>query len=121
MKYFAFLPVVLAIAACENSGASYSPIVDGPKGANYQNDLAECQALAASKPIVDGDTTGAVAVGVAGGAATSAIINDSSDDLGRAAAVGALAAITADAVSKTEARKNIVINCMRGRGHNVIG
>ncbi|MEY8840059.1 glycine zipper family protein, partial [Cribrihabitans sp. XS_ASV171] len=59
--------------------------------------------------------------GAATGAATSAILNDSSDDLGRAAAAGALVGVTANAIQKTQNQEVIVRNCMRGRGYNVVG
>lgn len=121
MSRFIILPLVLAVSACSNSGAGYQPVVDGPKGESYNADLAACQSLAASQPAVDGNTAGAAAAGAVGGAATSAIINDSSDDIGRAAAVGLLAGLTGDAVRKNSQRESIIKNCMRGRGHNVVG
>lgn len=121
MKHFVLPAILLLTAACENSGANYRPVVDGPTGPAYESDLAACQSLAASQPTVDGNTAGAAAAGAVGGAATSAIWNDSSDDLGRAAAIGALAAVTGDAVRKNNQREAVVKNCMRGRGHNVVG
>lgn len=121
MKPFVLLPVALCAAACANSGANYEPVVDGPKNANYYADLNACQSLAASQPAVDGTTAGAAAVGAVGGAATNAIWNDSSDNIGEAAAIGALAAVTGDAVRKNNQREAVVKNCMRGRGHNVVG
>lgn len=114
------LVLILALGACANAGANYQPVVDGPKGPAYEADLADCQALAASQPTVDGNTAGAAATGAVGGAATSAILNDTSDDIGRAAAVGIIAGLTADQVRKNNKREAIVKGCMRGRGHKVI-
>lgn len=121
MKYFFLLPVTLAVTACANSGANYEPVVDGPKGPTFYADLNACQSLAASQSTVDGNTAGAAAVGAVGGAATNAIWNDSSDNIGEAAAIGAIAAVTGDAVRKNNQREAIIKNCMRGRGHNVVG
>ncbi|WP_233421961.1 glycine zipper family protein [Ruegeria profundi] len=120
-KFSLILPACLAIAACTNVGANYVPIIDGPVGPNYQSDLANCQALARTQGTVDGRTAGAAAVGAAGAAATTAIIQDSSDNLGRAAAAGALVGAGASAINNTQNQEVIVRNCMRGRGYNVVG
>ncbi|MGI9370310.1 MAG: glycine zipper family protein [Ruegeria sp.] len=120
-KFFLILPAIALASACANSGANYQPVIDGPVGPNYSSDLAQCQNLAASQASVDGSTAGSAAIGAAGAAATSAIINDSSDDLGRAAAAGALVGASADAIKKNQNKEVIVRNCMRGRGYNVVG
>lgn len=121
LKTLAAVPLVALIAACSNVGANYTPVIDGPVGPNYNADLAQCQQLAASQATVDGSTGVAAATGAGLGAASSVIINDNSDDLGEAAAVGALAGVTANAIQKTQNRETIVKNCMRGRGYNVVG
>ncbi|MEP2783064.1 MAG: glycine zipper family protein [Pseudoruegeria sp.] len=110
-----------ALAACSNSGANYQPVIDGPLGPNYGADLAACQALAASQPAVDGSTAGAAATGAGVAAASSVIFNDNSDNLGEAAAVGALVGATGNAIQKNQQKEVIVRNCMRGRGYNVVG
>ncbi len=109
------------IAACANSGANYTPVIDGPVGGNYNYDLSQCQSLAASGATVDGSTAGATAAGAGLGAASSVIWNDNSDNLGRAAAVGAVAGLTSNAIQKNADRESIVKNCMRNRGYNVVG
>jgi len=115
------IPAICVVGACTNSGASYQPVIDGPVGPNYNADLAQCQQLAASQASVDGTTAGNAAIGAAGAAATTAIIQDSSDNLGRAAAAGALLGAGADVISKNQNKEVIVRNCMRGRGYNVVG
>ncbi|WP_155147350.1 MULTISPECIES: glycine zipper family protein [Alphaproteobacteria] len=120
-KSFLILPVLMLAGACANTGANYQPVIDGPVGPNYSNDLAQCQQLAASQAAVDGSTAGNAAIGAAGAAATTAIIQDSSDNLGRAAAAGALLGAGADVYAKNQNREVIVRNCMRGRGYNVVG
>ncbi len=121
LKTLVALSLIGGLAACENSGANYSPVIDGPVGQNYNVDLAQCQQLAASQPTLDSDTAGAVAVGAGTAAVGSVIVNDNSDDLGDAAAVGAIAGLTGDLFSKNAQRESIVKNCMRGRGYNVVG
>ena len=120
-KLSLILPAILAVGACTNVGANYQPIIDGPIGPNYQSDLANCQALARSRPTVDGNTAGAAAIGAAGAAGTKAIIDDSASDLGRAAVAGALVGAGASAIQNTQNQEVIVRNCMRGRGYNVVG
>ena len=120
-KFSLILPAVLTVGACMNVGANYQPIVDGPAGANYNADLAQCQALARSQPVVGTNTAGAAAIGAAGAAAAKAIIDDSASDLGRAAVAGALVGAGASAIKNTQNQEVIVRNCMRGRGHNVVG
>ncbi|MEM8580229.1 MAG: glycine zipper family protein [Pseudomonadota bacterium] len=117
----ALLFLSLSITACANSGANYVPVIDGPVGPNFQSDLGQCQALAASQGQVGGSTAAAAATGAGLAGATSVILNDNSDDLGRAAAVGALAGVTSDAIQRNANKEVIVRNCMRGRGYNVVG
>ena len=117
----AALLAACALAACANSGANYVPVIDGPVGPNYGADLAACQSLAASQPAIDGSTAGAAATGAGVAAASSVIINDNSDNLGEAAAVGALVGATGNAIQKNQQKEVIVRNCMRGRGYNVVG
>ena len=89
LKYSLAVALLLS-AACTNTGAEYTPIVDGPTGPSFDADLAQCQQLSQQQPVVDGDTatTAATAAGVAG--ASSVIFNGNSINLGEAAAVGAL-------------------------------
>lgn len=119
-KFFA-VSLVCLTAACENSGANYTPVIDGPVNANYNADLSQCQALAASGATVDGRTAGAAATGAAIAGASSVIWNDNSSNLGEAAAVGAVAGVASDLIQKNAQRETIVRNCMRGRGYNVVG
>ncbi len=118
---FSAVSIVFLTAACENSGANYTPVIDGPVSANYNSDLAQCQALAASGGTVDGRTAGAAATGAAVAGASSVIWNDNSNKLGEAAAVGAVAGVASDLIQKNAAREVVVRNCMRGRGYNVVG
>lgn len=115
------IPIVCLVGACANSGANYTPVIDGAVNANYTADLSQCQALAASGATFDERTAGAVATGAVVGGASSVIWNDNSDNLGQAAAVGAVVGLTSALVEKNAQREAIVKNCMRGRGYNVVG
>lgn len=121
VKNISALLLVGAIAACSNSGANYQPVIDGPVGPNYGADLAACQGIAASQPVADSSTAGAAAAGAGVAAASSVIFNDNSDNLGEAAAVGALLGVTGNAIEKNQQKEVIIRNCMRGRGYNVVG
>lgn len=115
------VPLLFVATACSNSGANYQPIIDGPVGSNYNVDLAQCQNLAASQPIVDDSALGAAATGAAVGGAASAISSGSTYQSGRGAAIGALVGVTGNAVQNNSKREVLVRNCMRGRGYNVVG
>ena len=115
------LPALLLATACANSGANYTPVIDGPKGPNYESDLAACQQLAASGGVVDGQVAGSTAAGAGIGAASTVIWNGNSDNLGEAAAVGAIAGLASGIARQNNSRENIVRNCMAGRGYRVLG
>ncbi|NIZ12643.1 glycine zipper family protein [Phaeobacter sp. HF9A] len=119
MKYLITLPALLAIAACADSGANRQPILDGPPTAAFQSDLSACQALARNQKQFDQETLGAAVLG-AGAGAILGDIDDDSDALG-GAIFGALAGGAAGAVNASERREAIVVECLRGRGHRVVG
>ncbi|MBT0958985.1 glycine zipper family protein [Alphaproteobacteria bacterium KMM 3653] len=106
------------MAACADSGANYQPILDGTPTAAYRSDLAACQRLARNQNQFDEDTMTSTAIGAGLGAALGEA--DSGDALGGAIA-GALAGGVSSAVDASEKREAIVIQCLRGRGHRVVG
>jgi uncharacterized protein YcfJ len=119
MKYLITFPIMLTVAACAESGANYQPVLDGPATPVYQSDLAACQTLARDQKQFDQETLGATAMG-AGAGAVLGEVDDDGDALG-GAVVGAIAGGAAGAVNASERRKAIVIECLRGRGHRVVG
>lgn len=118
-------PVILAltaiplIAACADSGANYQPILDGPATPAYQADLAACQSLARNQSQMDQETFGAAVLG-AGAGALLGEVDDDGDALG-GAIFGALAGGGASAIDVSERREAIIVECVRGRGHRVVG
>lgn len=107
------------LAACADTGANYTPILDGTPTAAYQSDLEACQALARDQRQFDQETMAATALGAGAGAILGGLDEDA-DAVG-GAVVGAAAGGAASAVDVSERRKAIVINCLRGRGHHVVG
>lgn len=109
----------LTLSACADTGAQYTPILDGAPSAAFQSDLAACQSLARNQRQFDRETAGAAVLGAGAGAVLGEFDNDG-DAVGGAVA-GALAGGVAGAVNASERRKAIVLECLRGRGHRVVG
>ncbi|WP_298933176.1 glycine zipper family protein [uncultured Ruegeria sp.] len=108
----------LTVAACSDSADTL--IVDGQNKANFQSDLTACQQVSMQREKTnDGAITGAVIGGLVG--AAEADSGDALAGLGIGAAVGGLIGTAEDSSEADDARKRIVFNCMRGRGHNVVG
>ena len=121
MKALRLIVVLPVLAACDNSGANYTPVIDGQIGPNYSADLAQCQALARSQPTVGTNTAGSAAAGAAVAAGTTAIIDNTGSNVRDAAIIGAVVGGTANAIQNNQNQEVIVRNCMRSRGYNVVG
>ena len=106
------------ITACADSGANYQPILDGTPTPAYQADLDAYQALARNQTQFDEDTIAATVLGAGVGAALGEA--DNGDAL-EGAIAGALVGGISTAVDASEKREAIVIECLRGRGHRVVG
>jgi len=119
MKFLIIIPACLTLAACADSGANYQPILDGAPTAAYRADLAACQSLSANQTQFYQETLGATVLGAGAGAALGEFDNDG-EALGGAVA-GALAGGVAGAVNASERREAIILECLRGRGHRVVG
>lgn len=120
-KLFLIVPLIGSLSACANSGANYQPVIDGPVGPNYGNDLAQCQNLAASQGALDSNAAGKAAAGAGVAAGTTAVFNNSGNNVRDAAVVGAVAGLTASAIDQNSKKETIVRNCMSQRGYNVVG
>ncbi|MCP5145564.1 MAG: glycine zipper family protein [Gammaproteobacteria bacterium] len=111
------------LLGCANTGAHYQPIVDGPLSNRYGSDLIACQQLATARSYANDDTKSNAAIG-AGLGALAGLADDSvgtAEGLLAGAVVGALAGSGASMLETREQRRQVVITCMRGRGHNVVG
>ena len=121
MKRVTLSPCLLPslFGACGDGGANYTPILDGASTGAFRSDLAACQALARDQRRFDHETAGATVLG-AGAGALPGMADDDGDVLGGAAA-GTFAGGVASAISASERREAIVVQCLRGRGHRVVG
>jgi len=118
------LCLAAGLTACGQTGSNYQPIVDGPLGYTYSSDLSQCRQLAETHALMNDDTQMAALGGAAIGGVMGALEADG-DDVAGSAAVGALVggAVGAGegAMEAQSKRKQIVFNCMAGRGHRVVG
>lgn len=107
----------LTIAACDDV---YDPIVDGPRGLQFQSDLDACRQLSMQRERTGG---GAIGGAILGGL-VGAVESDDGDELGGLLVGATLGSAVGAAEEQDEvqsARDDIVKNCLVGRGHNVVG
>ena len=121
MKTTAIILSAAILAGCANTGAQYQPLVDGrTHGANYSQDLAECQSYATQRA---GATEGAVAGAVFGallGVALLAVGGGRGGWGNEAAAVGAVAGGLQGAAAGEGTQRDIIKRCLAGRGYSVL-
>ena len=112
----------LTLTACA-SGASYMPIVDGPQDAKYSADLGDCSQLAKTRNYVNGDSKTSALLGAGLGGLLGLADDDggSTGDVIGGAVIGAILGGGKQVFKARTQRKKIVINCMAGRGHRVVG
>lgn len=131
MSKKAILAVIPILALTLMNGcATYSgwqPVVDSrndPNAAMIPQDTEECKMLAREAGSTGTETAKGMAAGGLLGAAAGAAIGAAVGSPGTGAAIGAAAGgmggATQQGVSGDEQYKRAYINCMRGRGHNVI-
>ena len=107
--------------------SGWQPVADthnDPNAANITRDTEECKSLAGEAGAVGTETAKGAATGGLLGAAAGAAIGAVTGNPGSGAAIGAAAGGigggTYTGVSGDEQYKRAYINCMRGRGHNII-
>lgn len=119
-----FLTTIMACVAinsgCANSSASYQPIVDGKLSPDYYADVQACQQLATQRKFNNGDVKSEAVAGAVTGVLIGAIEEGTQGAIAGAVVGSALGAGGRVWDTRTE-RKEIVIQCMRGRGHRVVG
>ncbi len=120
-KQILLIPVLVALTGCGATAARYQPVVDQPDQ-NYVADLGECQQLAETRSYTNDDVKTAAAVGAVAGALLGGLGDDGGwDDALGGALVGSAIGGGSEAWDMREERKNIVVQCLRGRGHLVAG
>lgn len=120
MKPMLIAPLCLTalLGACAEMGTNVDPILDGPPTAQFQSDLSDCRSLARSQSQLDQETMAAALLGAGIGGVLGEADEDG-DALGGAVA-GALAGAAMGASEASDTRETIVLNCLRGRGHQVV-
>nr|WP_170540736.1 glycine zipper family protein [Ruegeria arenilitoris] len=117
------LPLALVTAACSGTGAQHQPILSAEPGPAYAADLDQCRALAKSQDLWNPETRSQALIG----AGVGALAGISNDTVGNAegaiagAAVGSAAGAVAGAAEMRNTRRDILIECLRQRGHPVAG
>lgn len=115
-------PVVL-LAALLGAGCAaqtYRPVVDtGISHGNYEDDVFDCQQLAAQRPAA-AQAAGGAAVGAVFGAMLGLAVGLRGDDVAHLAAWGAATGGIEGAGWGTIEQRAIVARCMEGRGYSVL-
>ena len=119
-QQIAIISLTIITAGCANTSARYEPIVDGNPGALYTTDLTACQSLATKRLFINDDVKSEVVMGAVTGAILSGA-DDGWDGVLPGAIVGSMLGGGTRAWETRGERKNIVIECMRQRGHRVVG
>ncbi len=118
MRIFHFVGVILVLSACAELSDD-ALILDGPASPSYQSDLTACEQLAKQSP------TGTAEVGVAtaAGAVFGGAVADHEDPdfLPWGVVLGAAAGWIGAVADQDTERRQIVVSCMQGRGHRVVG
>lgn len=118
MSILMITAIGINLAACSNTAARYQPIVDGPRDTRYLSDLNACQEVAAQRSYVNGDVGTSALLGSGIGALLGA------ESLGGALVGGLIGTVVVGgwrAWDTRGERKEIVMNCMRARNHQVVG
>jgi len=123
-----FVSAAMLAAGCASYG-NYRPTVDtmnDPNAQHISRDQADCRELAreASGGAAGETAKGAIVgglIGAAGGAAIGAIAGEPGTGAAVGAAAGGLGGGTYKGLSSDAAYKRAFQDCMRNRGHDVLG
>jgi hypothetical protein len=111
---------ILVLTGC--AGANVRPIVDlkGKDQATYENDLQQCQSYATQQS--GAATTGAMAAagGAVLGAALGLVAGGNRTGIAQTAGVGGVIGGAGGMFEGNKAQENVVKQCLRGRGYNVL-
>jgi len=112
-RFISSLLIVTLLSAC--AGSSYRPLVDRP-GDNYEQDLAQCQQYAQG----EANAAAGAAVGVVLGVALGLFFGYKTGFQRDFATAGALGGALGGAQGADQNQIDVIRNCLRGRGHNVL-
>jgi hypothetical protein len=124
----AFSILIVGCATAPNTmgggfGAEYTPVIDGVQNTKFNIDLTECRNLARqAQGAQESQILTQAVAGALAGAAAGAIISGNQYGLtGYGARAGAVSGTAQGAGGAVSMGKRIIINCMIGRGHKVLG
>ncbi len=112
-----------ALSACATGGAAHQPIVDGPRDGVYYQDLAECRSYAEERRYDNSDvrTQALVGAGIGGLLGLANAYSADEGDFFTGALIGGLFGGGSEALKTRGQRREILLNCLANRGHNVLG
>ncbi len=118
--------LLLGLQGCA-SYSNWQPVADtqnDKNAANLPKDTEECRSLASQAGSVGTESAKGVAVGgllgAATGAAVGAVVGNPGGGAAIGAATGGIGGGAYTGVNADDQYKRAYINCMRGRGHNII-
>lgn len=115
------LSLAMVLSGCATSGANYRPMVD-TKGVDmnrFEADLGECRQYAVQVSGAAEHAAAGAAVGAIFGAVLAAAAG-SRYDRGATARVGAITGAASGGVEGERNQRNIIRNCLSGRGYRVL-
>ena len=106
-------------------GAGYTPVIDGPQDSKYWTNLNECRTLASQvQRNREGEAAGQALAGALAGALVGGILGGKgyrNEASAYGAKAGALTGGASGLGSAVQGGKQVIINCMVGRGYRVLG
>ena len=108
---------LLVVAACK-TGSSYRPIVSNP-GANYENDLLQCQEFSKQRAYFNGDTGAQAATSAGLGGIAGAFLGGDLQSAVAGAAIGGALGAGSGMMEAKDDKKYIINRCLKEKGYNV--
>lgn len=106
-------------------GAGYTPVIDGPQDGKYWTNLTECRTLASQvQRNREGEAAGQAVAGALAGALVGGVLGGRgyrNETAAFGAKAGALTGGAEGLGSAAQGGKQVIINCMVGRGYRVLG
>ncbi len=114
------LAMVVFLSGC--AGAGVRPIVDlqGKNRDVYENDLQQCQAYATQQAGAASGGAGGAAAGAVLGALLGLVAGGNRTNIAQVGGIGAVVGGAGGMYEGNKAQENVVKQCLRGRGYNVL-